>query len=95
MQPLGERLKMAQNLLALNLDEESDLTPSRDERAAELIADRLQERGGSSSLARISRDESELNGRIRVAQNRLKHLAHPPDRFVHDVSAEKSHLAVR
>ena len=60
MKPLGKRIQMAQKLIALDLNDETDQTPTRDERAAELIADRLLQHGGSSSLARSSPDQSEL-----------------------------------
>ncbi|PYN40902.1 MAG: hypothetical protein DME00_33265 [Candidatus Rokuibacteriota bacterium] len=60
MESLGQRLLNAQKDLALDLNDETDQTPTRDERAAELIADRLLQHGGSSSLARSSPDQSEL-----------------------------------
>ncbi len=45
MESLGQRLLNAQKDLALDLNDETDQTPTRDERAAELIADRLLQHG--------------------------------------------------
>jgi len=41
MKPLGERMRMAQKLIALDLNDETDQTMSREERAAAVIAERL------------------------------------------------------
>ena len=61
MKPLGERMRMAQKLIALDLNDETDQTLTREERAAAVIAERLLENGASSSLARISPDQQTLN----------------------------------
>jgi hypothetical protein len=69
MKPLGERMRMAQKLIALDLNDETDQTLTREERAAALIAERLLENGASSSLARTSPDESALRELLHIFEN--------------------------
>lgn len=62
MKSLGERLKTAEELIALNVNDETDQTPTREERAAWIIAERLLANGASSSLDRRSTpDQQSLN----------------------------------
>ena len=69
MESLGQRLLNAQKDLALDLNDETDQTPTRDERAAELIAEALARHGGSSSLAKSSPDPSESKELLRLFEH--------------------------
>lgn len=69
MESLGERLRDAQKLLALDLNDETDQSLSREELAASLVADAVQESGGSSSLAKSTPDESKLHELQKLFEN--------------------------
>ena len=61
MKPLGERMRMAQKLIALDLNDETDQTLTREERAAALIAEQLLENGAKSSLDKSTPNQASLN----------------------------------
>ena len=69
MKPLGERMRMAQKLIALDLNDETDQTPTREERAAQIIAERLLANGAKSSLDKSTPDQASLNELRSIFEN--------------------------
>ena len=69
MNPLGERMRMAEKLIALDLNDESDWTPSREELAAGVIAERLLANGATSSLDKSTSDQQSLDELRSIFEN--------------------------
>ncbi len=69
MKPLEERMQMAQKLIALDLNDETDQTPTREELAAAVIAERLVANGAKSSLDKSTPDQALLNELRRILEH--------------------------